>query len=188
MSLFEVIGIAMGLAMDAFSIAVACSIVLGKVSSRQVFRIAFHFGLFQGLMPILGWTAGLATRSKIEAWDHWIAFALLAGIGGKALYESLHEQEEPRNDKDPTRGMTLVLFSLATSIDALAAGVSLAAIRVEIWEPALIIGLITSGLCVLGMLLGSRLGALVGRRIEALGGLILIVIGVKILLAHTLLA
>ena len=190
------LGIAVGLAMDAFAVAVAASIRLRRVSPRQVFRFAFHFGLFQGLMPVIGWWLGRAAYGYIAAWDHWIAFGLLALVGGKALFDALRDndndnsQPEPAADlgraSDPTRGISLIVYSIATSIDALAVGLSLGTLGVSVWTPALVIGLITCLLTTLGMLLGSRVGRRLGRRAELAGGLILIAIGLKILLSHLL--
>lgn len=185
MPLLSVLLIALGLAMDAFAVSLAASVRLRRVSGRQLFRFGFHFGLFQALMPVIGWFAGRVARPLIEAWDHWVAFGLLVLIGGKALWEALREEElaeEVAMPRDPTRGWSLVLFSVATSIDALAVGVSLAMLGEAIWRPALVIGLITGGLTVLGMLIGSRLGRRFGRWIEVVGGLVLIGIGVKILM------
>ena len=186
MDYVELSAIAVGLAMDAFAVALACSVSLDRVSPRQIFRFAWHFGLFQGMMPVLGWLAGRAVHTYIAAWDHWAAFGLLAFIGGKAIYEALQDRDADVPQSDPTRGLSLVMLSLATSIDALAVGVSLAMIDVKIWQPVLVIGLVTCGLTTVGMVLGSRIGPGHGRRLEVAGGLILIGIGLKILLTDLL--
>lgn len=178
--------IALGLAMDAFSVAIATSVRFSSVTKRQVFRFAFHFGLFQAMMPAIGWAAGRSVEPYIRAWDHWLAFALLAGIGGKALYQAFHSDLEagtPAND--PTRGYSLVILSVATSIDALAVGLTFAFINVELWYPCLVIGVVTAFLTTAGMLLGAQLGARFGKRVEIAGGLILIGIGIKIVIEHT---
>jgi len=181
--------IAVGLAMDAFAVAVAASIALHGVTPRQVFRFAFHFGLFQAMMPLIGWAAGRSVSGYIQTWDHWIAFGLLSAIGGKAIYGALRADEDEKPPaSDPTRGWSLVLFSVATSIDALAVGLSLAVLDVVVWYPCLAIGVITAALTTLGMLFGPRLGARMGNRVEVIGGLILIGIGLKILVEHTLFA
>ncbi len=182
MNLLTITGIAVGLAMDAFAVSIASSILLGGVTGRQTFRIAFHFGLFQAIMPLVGWFAGRNVIHLVEQWDHWVAFALLAFIGGKAVYGALRGDGGGLAHSDPTRGFSLVLLALATSMDALAVGVSFAMLRVDIWYPSAIIGLITGALCVVGMRLGHRLGACFGKRVEIIGGLVLIAIGVKILL------
>jgi putative Mn2+ efflux pump MntP len=177
--------VAIGLAMDATAVAVATSISLGRVSRRQVFRFAFHFGFFQAVMPIVGWLAGRGFYSHIRQWDHWIAFGLLALIGFKAIYDAW-KGEDPTSRRDPTRGWSLVLLSVATSIDALAVGLSLVALGVSIWYPSLIIGLVTALMTMLGMLLGARLGTRLGHRMKATGGIILVGIGFKILIEHLL--
>jgi manganese efflux pump family protein len=184
MSLFLILGLSLGLAMDAFAVATAASVSLGGVSGRQVFRFAFHFGLFQAMMPILGWLAGRSVASYISSWDHWLAFGLLVGIGGKAIVQAIRADGEEAKAGDPTRGVSLVLLSVATSVDALAVGLSFAVVRVNIWVPAAVIGLITAGLTSLGMLIGSRLGSRFGKRMEIVGGVVLVGIGVKILLSH----
>jgi putative Mn2+ efflux pump MntP len=135
-------------------------------------------------MPIIGWLAGRTVSEYIEPVDHWIAFGLLAFIGGKMVYEALKKQDEDAEVCDPTKGWRLVMLSIATSIDALAVGLSLALLGVSIWYPALVIGIVAGVLTVVGMELGKRFGALLGRRMEIVGGIILIGIGVKILIEH----
>jgi putative Mn2+ efflux pump MntP len=176
--------IAVGLAMDALAVAVAVSVALRAISARHVFRLAFHFGLFQFMMPVLGWLAGRSIVGLIQNWDHWIAFGLLAFVGGKAIYEALKGRAEDEARSDPTRGLSLVVLSLATSIDALAVGLSFAVLQVQIWYASVVIGLITGAITTTGMLIGSRLGKHFGQRVEILGGLVLIGIGVKILVQH----
>lgn len=187
MSLIAIIGIAVGLAMDATAVAIGTSIMLGRVSGRQVFRFSFHFGLFQALMPVIGWLAGRGLSELIESWDHWIAFILLSVIGGKAIIDVIRgDDNDGKRAADPTRGMSLVVLSVATSIDALAVGLSLALLQVTIWYPAAVIGVVTTALTLSGMLLGSRIGQRFGQRVRVIGGLILISIGVKILVDHTI--
>lgn len=170
--------------MDALAVAIATGIVLGKVSARQTFRLSWHFGLFQFLMPVIGWLAGLSVERYISGYDHWLAFGLLGFIGGKMAYESMRGNEAERTVGDPTRGISLVLLSVATSIDALAVGLSLGVLRVRIWYPAVVIGLVAGGLTAAGMHLGAPLGNRIGRRMELLGGLVLIGIGCNILYRH----
>jgi len=187
MSLVAIIGIAVGLAMDATAVAIGTSVFLGRVNGRQVFRFAFHFGLFQAAMPVLGWFAGRGLSVYIETWDHWVAFALLTVIGGKGIYDVFRgDEEKNESTPDPTRGFSLIVLSVATSIDALAVGLSLAVLQVTIWYAAAVIGVVTAALTMCGMLLGSRVGQRFGLRVRALGGLILIGIGAKILAEHTL--
>lgn len=177
------LAIGLGLAMDAFAVATATSLSLQQVSRRQVFRFGFHFGLFQALMPICGWFAGQAAHAHIRAWDHWVAFGLLVLVGAKAIIDVLLGGEDRTLQHDPTRGLSLVVFSIAVSIDAFAVGLSLAMVRISIWQPALVIGVVTSALTTVGMLIGHRIGARFGRGAAILGGVVLILIGVRILLA-----
>lgn len=148
--------------------------------------MAFHFGFFQFMMPLLGWQA---TRSilldYIEPFDHWVAFGLLLIIGAKMIFEFFRTRKETPNDQtDPTKGFSILMLSVATSIDALAVGMSLAALQVTILYPAVIIGIIAFLMTILGTRIGPLLGRLVGRSAELLGGLILILIGVKIIWEH----
>ena len=176
--------IALGLAMDAFAVSLSGGFAAGKATPRQTLRLAFHFGLFQFFMPILGWAAGLTVQNLIQAYDHWVAFALLAGIGGKMVYESFRQEKNEGRKPDITRGASLVLLSLATSIDALAVGLSLSLLRVRILYPSTVIGVVCFALTALGFAFGSRLGRLLGRRMELLGGMVLIGIGGRILIEH----
>ncbi len=177
------LGIAVGLSMDAFAVAVATGIALGEVSARQTFRLAWHFGFFQFLMPVVGWSAGRTVKAYLGGLDHWIAFGLLAFVGGKMIYGGFRGLDDgARAAGDPTRGASLVLLSVATSLDALAVGLSLAALSVTIWSPAVVIGIVTAALTTAGMHLGKRLGVRFGNRMEIAGGVVLVAIGVKIIL------
>jgi manganese efflux pump family protein len=184
MSLITIIWLAIGLSMDALAVAIAAAVTLKEVSARHVFRLAFHFGLFQALMPIAGWLAGMQLQRYISTWDHWVAFGLLTFIGGKAIRQAVVDSDEATARDDPTRGLTLVGLAVATSIDALAVGVSLATLRVEVWQPSIIIGCITCTITAIGMALGRRLGKHFGKKVEIGGGLVLIAIGLKILIDH----
>lgn len=186
MNFFLVLAVAFALAMDAFAVSVGISLRPEGLTKKQTFRMAFHFGFFQFMMPLLGWQA---TRSIlldfIEPVDHWVAFGLLLIIGAKMIFEFMRPGKETReNQKDATKGFSLLMLSVATSIDALAVGMSLAAIQVAILYPAVVIGVIASGMTFLGTRTGPLLGRLVGRAAELLGGSILILIGIKILLEH----
>lgn len=186
MDWITIFGIALALAMDAFAVALAAGAVLNPLTRRHLFRLGFHFGLFQALMPIGGWLIGMAVQKWISAYDHWIAFALLAFVGGRMILEAF-DDNKGKAASDPTRGLTMVILSVATSIDALAVGLSLAMLRVSVWGPAAVIGVVAGVLTVFGMLLGRRLGGNWGKRVEVCGGLVLFIIGLKILLEHTLL-
>jgi putative Mn2+ efflux pump MntP len=186
MPILNIFAIAMALAMDAFAVAIATGVRLKRVSLRQFFRLAWHFGLFQAMMPVLGWTAGLTVRDAIERFDHWIAFALLVYVGGKMIREAFKLEKDAREQKDPTRGLTLVMLSVATSIDALAVGFSISMLKLAIWTPALVIGLVAGVLTVVGLYLGKTVGA--AERLspfaELAGGLVLLAIGINILREH----
>ncbi|MGD8250719.1 MAG: manganese efflux pump MntP family protein [Desulfobacterales bacterium] len=186
MGFLNVVAIAVALAMDAFAVAIATGVRLKKVSFRQFFRLAWHFGLFQAMMPVIGWTAGLTVRDYIESVDHWIAFGLLAYVGVSMIREAMKLGEDAKEKKDPTRGLTLVMLSVATSIDALAVGLTISMLKVSIWNPALVIGIVAGVFTVLGLYLGKSVGA--AERLspiaEVLGGMVLLAIGVKILIEH----
>jgi putative Mn2+ efflux pump MntP len=184
MSGLGLMAIALALAMDAFAVAVVTGLADHPLTRRRVFRLAFHFGLFQALMPLIGWAAGRVVYRWVSSFDHWVAFVLLAFVGGRMVWGALHEGEEEGSAGDNTRGWSLVLLSLATSIDALAVGLSLAMIGSSILVPVLVIGLVAAALTATGMLLGRWIGSAWGKRVEVLGGLILIGIGVKLVLEH----
>lgn len=179
------IGIAVSLAMDTFAVSIGCSTVLQKLHPRQVFRLSFHFGLFQAMMPLIGWFAGRTVAGAIGAVDHWVAFGILAIVGLKMICESLETGEHCSSKSDPTKGISLISLSVATSLDALAVGVTFSMLKVRIWTAALVIGLVAAASTVLGMTIGGRLGVRFGKRMEMVGGLILIAIGVRIVLEHT---
>jgi putative Mn2+ efflux pump MntP len=182
----SIIAVACALAMDAFAVAVVSGLTLSPVTGRQVFRLAFHFGLFQALMPVIGWVAGNAVYKYIAPVDHWVAFGLLGFVGGRMIWGSLHNGKEKKSLDDPTSGWKLVVLSVATSIDALAVGLSLALIGSPIIIPAIIIGLVAAAFTVTGMFLGRWISSSWGRRVEALGGAILVAMGIKILTEHLL--
>lgn len=180
----EILLIAIGLAMDAFSVSISAGIVIEKINFGHYFRLAFHFGLFQFLMPIIGYFAGIRIGDLISDYDHWVAFVLLAFIGGKMIYGALfHVGDEPSGE-DPSRGWNLVVLSFATSIDALAVGLSLGVIGCAILFPSIVIGMVCAAFSVAGIFIGKKVGSLVGKRAELVGGLLLVAIGLKILLEH----
>lgn len=188
MDILTLLGVAIALAMDAFAVALAAGLTLPRLTGRHLFRFSFHFGLFQALMPVLGWAAGRGLRETIEVYDHWLAFLLLAIVGTRMCIEATRKDEPPEVLKDPTRGWSLVMLSIATSIDALAVGLTLAMLGTSIVMPALVIGLVCALLTLLGMTLGRRIGVNWGPRVEFAGGVLLLLIGVKILAEHILLA
>jgi putative Mn2+ efflux pump MntP len=150
-----------------------------------VFRLSFHFGLFQFLFPVLGWFLGLGLLVFIQAVSHWVAFLLLMFVGGRMVKSGLDPNAES-HARDPSRGMTMVMLSIAVSIDALAVGLSFAMLGVTIWFPSIVIGVVTSGMSLLAIRIGRRLGVMLGKRMEIVGGLVLIGIGFRILLTQLL--
>jgi len=183
MSLLTIVGLSVGLAMDAMAVAIATGLGLAAVTGRHVFRLGFHFGLFQFLMPVAGWSLGRQMADHIQGFDHWVAFGLLSFIGIKMLRES-RNPDDHEAAADPTRGWSLVMLSVATSIDALAVGVSMALLGVSVWFPAAVIGVITATLTALGIIFAGHLGRRCGAWAGAVGGAVLILIGVRILLTH----
>jgi len=186
MSGVELLLVALALAMDASAVALATGVTLPNVTWRHTFRLSWHFGLFQALMPVAGWLLGLTFRSAIENFDHWIAFGLLAVVGGRMIQEGLSEKNEDAPRRDPTRGATLVMLSVATSIDALAVGLSLAVLSAPIVVPALVIGVTCLVLTAIGLHLGRAAGKVekLAHWAEIMGGVVLLAIGLRILWQH----
>ncbi len=175
--------LACALAMDATAVAVGARAAGGSRGWRAAWRLGFHFGLFQFLMPVVGGLAGRAVLPLIEALDHWVAFVLLVLIGGRMIREGWAGPAEEQSF-DPSRGWSLIMLSIATSIDALAAGLGLAMLGADIWLTAAIIGVVTFLLSMTGFWLGARLGTVFGSRMNMAGGVVLIGIGVRILVVH----
>lgn len=185
LDIYSIVLVAVGLAMDALSVATITGLGLKIVSLRQASKMPLTFGAFHVLMPMVGWFAGSTIVWLIADYDHWVAFLLLVFVGGKMLYEALiaGERGEPSAALD---NLNLLLFSVAVSIDSMAVGLSLYLERVHILVPALIIGAVTFAFTFAGMVLGNRIGRLIGRGTLILGGLVLIAIGLKIVLTHIL--
>jgi putative Mn2+ efflux pump MntP len=175
--------IAVGLAMDAFVVSIVSGSAYEQLRVKHALRMALFFGAFQAFMPLIGSLAGLTLRSYIAAYDHWVAFGLLAAVGGKMIYESFKITSVEENP-DPSNILVLLVLSVATSIDALAVGITLSIIAVSMIAAAVIIGLITFVLSYLGVYIGKRFGHFFERKMEVLGGVILIGIGIKILIEH----
>lgn len=178
-----ILGIAVGLAMDALAVSVANGCAISDMEFPDGFRMALFFGFFQGLMPVLGWMASTRLHALIQAFDHWIAFVLLAAIGGHMIWETL---AGTRSEcvSDCRRLPTLFLMSVATSIDALAVGITFGVLGLGIVRPALIIGMVTFALCLPGARLGRDIGRRFQQRLGLLGGSVLIGIGCRILYQH----
>ena len=178
--------IAIGLAMDAFAVSITSGITIKDLRISNAVTIALFFGSFQAFMPVLGWLAGLSARALISGVDHWIAFVLLSLVGCKMIFESTKLGPD-ENELDPLNILVLLLLAIATSIDALAVGLSLSFLKIAIVTPALIIGATTFSLSFFGVFLGNISGHFFENKIEIIGGLILIGIGVKILVEHVVL-
>lgn len=183
MEILTVILLAIGLSFDSFTVSVCSGLTLPGIRFFQAVKIALFLAVFQSAMPLIGWLIGSSLKSVIEPVDHWVAFVLLALIGGKMIYESLKEPEL-REIKNPLNIRVILTLSLATSIDALAVGFSFAAILSHILVLVFIIGTVTFLASMLGILLGKKTGTIISRYAEIAGGLILIGIGAKILIEH----
>ena len=167
--------------MDAFSVSVASGAVYKKMHIKHIFRMAFFFGFFQMLMPVVGSLCAATLKGKFEAVNHWVAFGILVFVGGKMIYESFILEDSDKNDLEMTI-YTLLMLSVATSIDALAVGITLSLLHVHIIETVLIIGLVTFILSLVGVKIGMKFGHIFEKKIEIAGGILLILIGLKILL------
>lgn len=181
MGWIELFAVAFSLSLDAFAVATVAGITLGTPSQRQRFRLSFHFGMFQALMLAAGWFLGSVVARLLHGLDAWVAFALLALVGGNILRNAFRGEEEERRQIDPTRGWDLIFLSVGTSLDALAVGISLAMVNTQIFRSALVVGLVSYGMTLLGMGIGQRIGTIWGRRAELFGGVVLILIGLNIL-------
>jgi len=181
MSFLEFFLIAIGMAMDAFAVCLAAGGLPETRGPRPAFRLAFHFGLFQFIMPVLGWVAGTTIEPWIRNFDHWVAFVLLGFIGFRMVNSAWRgEQSKP---VDPTRGWNLVLLSIAVSIDALAIGISLGILGITVLYPAILIGIVTGVLSLVGLRIGNGFGSNFGKPAEAVGGIVLIGLGLWMLIS-----
>lgn len=194
MSFWEILLLAIGVSMDAFAVSIGKGLTAKRVSWREALSVALWFGVFQALMPVIGYFLGVSFADLVERIDHWIAFGLLLLIGGNMIREALQKEKEavPAGgavDK-PAKGdssftfRTMLLLAIATSIDALAVGISFAFLRTPLWPSIFVIGLTTAALSAVGLLIGKKVGDRFHKVAEILGGLILIAIGLKILLEH----
>lgn len=183
MDIITILIIATGLAMDAFAVSISSGLTIKRLRIRHALLIASFFGIFQGVMPLLGWVAGIGLSDYIASIDHWLAFILLTVIGVKMIYEATR-LDEASEEKDPLKIYVLFILAIATSIDALAVGLSFAFLNVTVVYPAIVIGVVTFAFSLFGVFIGKRFGHFFEGRIEVAGGLILIAIGVKILVEH----
>lgn len=186
MTFTEILLIGIGLSMDAFAVAISKGLSMQKINYKAGLIIALFFGVFQAAMPLIGYFAAIRFERYIVVVDHWVAFGLLAFIGGKAIVDAIKEQRsgEKKEDEFKLRFGELVVLAFATSVDALAVGISFAFLSVRIWTSVSIIGVTTFILSFAGVCIGNRFGAKLKAKAEIAGGVILILIGLKILLEH----
>ena len=187
MSLWELVLIGIGLSMDAFAVSLCKGLGMKKINYRHGLIIALFFGVFQGIMPLIGWFLGTQFEQYIKPVDHWVAFALLTYIGVKMIWDATHEKEEEKNEKleDPKLDLKeMLLLAIATSIDALAVGITFAVLQTPIVPAITIIGLTTFCLSWIGVAIGNRFGTRYEKKAEITGGVVLVLIGLKILLEH----
>ena len=186
MSIAELIILAIGLSMDSFAVSLGSGALMKRRIAERALKTAVFLASFQAAMPIIGWIAGEKFKSLIESWDHWIAFGLLALIGGKMLWDAFHEDDEelscPADGKLDLR--ELVMLAIATSIDALAVGITFAFLRVDIVMSVGLISATTFVLALAGVVVGHRFGARYEKAATIAGGIVLVLIGTKILLEH----
>jgi len=186
LSIPYIILLSVSLAMDAFAVSISAGISMQKANKKEALRIALAFGIFQAVMPTIGFFTASSFYSYISKVDHWIAFVLLAFIGGKMIVEALKKGEECEIFPDGMSNWQLFVLAIATSIDALAAGVGLSILSTAILIPVLLIGTITFLFSFCGVTFGRKLGCKFGNRMEIIGGLVLILIGLKVLLGDLL--
>lgn len=183
MGILEILLIAIGVSMDAFAVSICKGLSVRKLRSRHVFTVSMWFGGFQALMPVIGYFVGVSFADYVTTYDHWISFVLLAVIGANMIKESFEKEEDNDSNSDFSFRKMFVL-AIATSIDALAVGVSFAFLQVNIWVAVLIIGATTAAFSGIGIIIGNQFGARYKSKAEFVGGLILIAIGLKILVEH----
>ena len=183
MSFVTIFILALGLGFDAFSVAIGIGAGSDKKLWVPILRLSAAFGMFQFVMPMIGWLAGLTVVGIVASFDHWIAFALLTLVGGKMIWEGFGKGSDEKK-MDRTRGWPLLMLSVATSIDALAVGFSFSVLKVPVVFPSIIIGIVCFFMTVAGMLFGKVLAGIFGKKVEIFGGIVLIAIGIKILIDH----
>lgn len=186
MGIVELLLTAIALSMDAFAVSVCKGLGMRRMRYDQALVIGLYFGVFQALMPLIGWLLGTSFSRYIQAFDHWIAFVLLAFIGGKMLWDVFHEKEDEEQESAERKldHRELFMLAIATSIDALAVGIAFACLEVNIWSSISIIGVTTLVISFAGVWIGNRFGNRFQKKAEIAGGLVLILIGVKILAEH----
>lgn len=183
MSLWQTILLVLGLTMDTLAVSSAIALCHERITFRLIFRVAFHFALFQTGLLFLGWGVGNVAGNMVSSYDHWLAAGLLWFIGGKMLWEAYHDHDEEVKC-DPSRGWSLVFLSTATSLDALAVGGSLGFLNAEITQTLIVTWIITVAVATTGLFIGRKVGTFFGKWAEILGGVVLILIGAKVLYEH----
>lgn len=183
MEIITLLFIAVGLAMDSVTVSVSYGLIINKFKPIIAFRIAFFMGLFQGIMPVIGWLLGSTFKSHIEAYDHWIAFIILLFLGGRMIYQHLTSDDDFKCF-DTNSYKTLMSLALATSIDAMAVGITFSIINISLYMSAFIIGLVSFILSYIAVYLGNQFKQKLKFPFELVGGIILILIGLKILIEH----
>ena len=178
----EILLISIGLAMDAFAVSICKGLSLKTMSWKKAIIVGLYFGFFQALMPLIGYFLGATFESVVTKVDHWIAFILLGIIGINMIKEAFGNDEENQNDKVDFK--TMIMLAIATSIDALAVGITFAFLKVNMAIATIMIGIVTFAICVIGVKIGNKFGDKYERKAEVVGGLILIFMGIKILLEH----
>jgi len=184
MAFTELILLAIGLSMDAAAVSISNSLCIKKITFKHVLQMALMFALFQGIMPLIGYLTANAFSDIISQFDHWIALILLTIIGGKMIYEAIKANIDQECSLFSLTFKLLLVQAIATSIDALAVGVSFSALKVNIYYAIIIISIITFICCIIAVLISKRFGNLLGKRADMMGGIILIVIGLKIFIEH----
>lgn len=183
MGIFEILLIAVGVSMDAFAVSICKGLSVRKLRSRHAFAVSMWFGGFQALMPLIGYFLAVSFADYVSEYDHWISFVLLAFIGANMIKESLGDKDDDNSNSDFSF-LKMFALAVATSIDALAVGVSFAFLQVNIWSSILIIGAVTAAFSGAGVVIGNQFGIRYKSKAEFAGGLILIIIGLKILIEH----
>ena len=184
MSIFEIVLISIGLAMDAFGVSIGKGLTMPVGENGRKVTLAILFGLFQFLMPLIGWLIGRQFIDVIADWDHWIIFVLLVYLGIAMIREGLRDDDEDDDDKQFLSVWEMMMLSVATSLDAMAVGLTFAFLPINVWEASTMIGVITFGISLVGVYLGKFMGRFVGKYADIVGGGVLILIGTKILLQH----
>lgn len=185
MSFYATLILALALSMDAFAVAICKGAVLHKPRFREILRTGFIFGIIEAITPVIGWGVGLLTSQYVARWDHWIAFGLLFVLGARMIWQSYKTKDQPCKEPQTRHGsVTLICTAIATSLDAMAIGLGLAFLQVDIVHTAMTIGLMTMIMATIGMMIGRYIGPILGKKAEIIGGVVLIGIGFNILFEH----